>query len=149
MARETGTRTWNENLKPEPGLNFMDQQPTCGQGLAEHAALPAKLADVFGAIAGNLEIHLTALDSKDEGSRPELDAYVALSTEHRELESRLRALAVQMEGCRGLPMAMHDMAVMTSPKAAQAFEQLVAQEEALVALLRSWVEQHRAMLKAR
>jgi hypothetical protein len=127
----------------------MEQQPTCGQGLAEHAALPARLADLCGAIAENLEIHLTALDPKDKGSRPEFDAYVALALQHRELESRLHALALQMEGYRDLPMAAHDTAVMTSPKAAQALEQLVIQEEAMAAMLRDRVEQYRAMLKAR
>lgn len=37
-------------------------QATCGQGLAQHATLPAKLADAFAAVADNLEIHLAALD---------------------------------------------------------------------------------------
>jgi len=50
----------------------MEQQPTCGQGLAHNAAPPAKLAEVFAAVAEVLEIHLTALDPKDKGSRPEL-----------------------------------------------------------------------------
>ena len=127
----------------------MEQQPTCGQGLAHNAALPAKLAEVFAAVAEVLEFHLTALDPKDTGSRPEFDAYVALATEHRELESRVRALAMQMESYRDLPMARHDMTVMRSPDAAKAFEQLVAQKEALAALLREWVDEHRAMLKAR
>ena len=127
----------------------MEQQPTCGQGLAHNAALPAKLAEVFAAVAEVLEFHLTALDPKDKGSRPEFDAYVALATEHRELESRVRALAMQMESYRDLPMAKHDMSVMTSAKAAEAFEQLLAQKEALASLLRKWVDEHRAMVKAR
>ena len=67
----------------------MDQQPTCGQGLAEHAVLPEKFADLIGAVAENLEIHLSALDPSVKRSRPEFDAYVALATEHREIESRL------------------------------------------------------------
>ena len=127
----------------------MELQSTCGQGLAHHAAFPAGLADVFGAIAENLETHLTALDPTDKRSRPELDAYVSLATGHREIESRLRALAVQMEGYRDLPMATHDMAVMTSSKTAEAFERLVQQEESLAALLKDWIGQHRAMSKPR
>ena len=109
----------------------MDQQPTCGQGLADHAAFPARLADVLAAVAKNLELHLTALDPTDRRSRPEFDAYTALATEHRELESRLRALAVQMEGYRELPMATHNMAVMTGSNTRQAIEQLVEQEDGL------------------
>ena len=127
----------------------MEQQPTCGQGLAQHAALPLRFADVLGAVAENLELHLTALDPDDKGSRPELNAYVALVTQHRELESRLRALALQMEGCRDLPMAAHDMSVMTSPKMVHALERLAAQEESLATLLKESVEQYRQMLKAR
>lgn len=127
----------------------MEQQSTCGQGLADNAALPAKLAEVFAAVAENLEIDLTALDPKDKGSRPEFDAYVALATEYRELESRVRALAVQMEGCRELPMARHDMTVLKSPDAAKALERLVTQKEELAALLRDWVEQYQAILKRR
>jgi hypothetical protein len=126
----------------------MDQQPTCGQGLAEHTALPLRFADVLGAVAENLELHLTALDPNDKQSRPEFNAYVALATQHRELESRLRALALQMEGYRDLPMAVHDMSVMTSPKIVQALERLVAQEESLTTLLRESVEQYRQMLRA-
>lgn len=127
----------------------MDQQPTCGQGLAEHAALHAKLADVLGGMAENLEIHLTALNPKDNGSREEFDAYVALSTEHRELESRFRALAARMEGYRDLPMAAHDMSVMTSPKTADALERLVKHESSLAALLSEHVERYRQMLSDR
>ena len=127
----------------------MEPQPTCGQGLAHHAAFPARLADVFSAIAENLETHLTALDPTDKRSRPEFDAYVALATDHREIESRLRALAMQMERYRDLPMAEHDMAVTTSPKTAETFERLVEQEEALAQLLQDWIGQHRALAKAR
>jgi len=39
----------------------MSEQPTCGQGLAQNADLPANLVDLFGAVAEILEIHLTAL----------------------------------------------------------------------------------------
>ena len=124
----------------------MDQQPTCGQGLAEHAELPAKVADVFGAVAENLEMHLIALDATDKRSRPEFDAYVALATQHRELESRLRALAQQMESYRDVPMAEHDMSVMTSPQTAQAFERLIAHEDALAAALEKRVGRYRQML---
>ena len=124
----------------------MDQQPTCGQGLAEHAALPERCADVIAAVAENLEIHLSALDPTDKRSRPEFDAYVALATEHREIESRLRALALQMEGYKDLPMAEHDMAVMTSPNAAEAIKRLIEEEESLGRWLKESVERYHHML---
>ena len=127
----------------------MSEQPTCGQGLAQNADLPANLADLVGAVAEILEVHLTALDPTHKPSRPEFDAYVGLATGHREIESRLRALALQMEGYRDLPMAQHDMEVMTSPKTAEAFHRLVAQEEALAALLKSRHDRYRQMLGER
>lgn len=75
----------------------MEQQPTCGQGLAQHAALNGKLADVFGAAAENLELHLTSLDPKDKASRPEFDAYVALATLERLITGK-RDLATSLQG---------------------------------------------------
>jgi hypothetical protein len=39
----------------------MSEQQTCGEGIAQNAALPANLADLFGAVAEILEVHLTAL----------------------------------------------------------------------------------------
>ncbi len=38
----------------------MEDQQTCGKGLAEHAALPGKLADLTESVAGILEIHTEA-----------------------------------------------------------------------------------------
>ena len=131
------------------GLMAMTEQPTCGQGLAQNAALPANLADLFGAVADILEVHLTALEPTHKPSRPEFDAYVALAADHREIESRLHALALQMEGYRDLPMAEHDMEVMTSPQTVEAFHRLVAQEEALAALLNSRLDRYRQMLRER
>ena len=127
----------------------MADQPTCGQGIAEHAALPEKFADVIGAVAENLEIHLSALDPSNKRSRPEFDAYVALATEHREIESRLRALALQMEGYRNLPMAEHDMAVMTSSNAADAIQRMIDGEQSLGRWLNESIEQYHHMLSQR
>ncbi|MGH8310602.1 MAG: hypothetical protein ACRETX_12525, partial [Steroidobacteraceae bacterium] len=61
----------------------MDEQRTCGQGLAEHAALPAKLAELTDAVAETLERHQEALDLSDESSRREHAAYVELAQQHR------------------------------------------------------------------
>jgi hypothetical protein len=53
----------------------MENQRTCGQGLAENSALPAKLGEMIGALTGNLEAHMKALDRKDKNARKEHDAY--------------------------------------------------------------------------
>ena len=47
----------------------MDEHPTCGQGLAEHSALPAKLGELAAAMAENLEAHQDLLDVTDENAR--------------------------------------------------------------------------------
>ena len=43
----------------------MDEQPTCGKGLAENSALPSLLADVTGGMVDVLEAHMRALDTGD------------------------------------------------------------------------------------
>ena len=120
---------------------------TCGEGLAHHAALPARLSDLLSAVAGNLEAHVTALDPNDEQSKPEYAAYISLAGEHRAIESRLRALAGRMAACATLPMAKHNEAAMASAHVRQAFEGLVAEERALVELLQEWIAQHETMLR--
>jgi hypothetical protein len=61
----------------------MRDEPTCGKGLAENASLPAKIRELIDALAENLDLHLTALDLRDENSKKEDDVY-------RKLPSLLR-----------------------------------------------------------
>jgi hypothetical protein len=122
------------------------EQPTCGQGLAANATLPAKLGEVIAAMADVLETHTAALDLADENGRMEQDAYVNLVAHDRETAARLAAIAERMTGYRDLPMARHDPAVLTSAEAADVFERLVTVEEELLALLEERREQHRTML---
>ena len=128
------------------GETEMEDQRTCGQGLAEYAALPGKLADLTEAAAGIFEIHTEALDADDPGSRPEIEAYRELAEEHRRTAAGLRETARRMAGYRDLPMGKHDAGVMSSPRAVQAFEKFVALEEELSSLLRERLEADRMML---
>jgi len=50
----------------------MGNTTTCGQGLAEHAVLPARMAELIGALAENLERHQKTLDPGDDNARREL-----------------------------------------------------------------------------
>lgn len=125
----------------------MAEPSTCGEGLAAHSELHAKLADLLAAVGRNLELHLTALDSDDEASRPEHEAYTRLVWQHRRLEEQLRSTADEMASYRELPMANHDPDVMGGPAVMEAFQLLVTREEELLALLRGWVERDRAMLE--
>jgi hypothetical protein len=124
----------------------MENQQTCGMGLAEHSAVPAKLADLIASLAENLEVHKKALDLRDESSRKEHDAYLGLAKEHREIANRLRSTAGRMAGYRDLPMGRHDEKAMRDPKVLEAFENFVTLEQELLALLRKRVEQDRKML---
>lgn len=124
----------------------MEEEPTCGKGLAEHSALPAKLGELTAAVAGILETHMEALDLADENSRKEHEAYRELAKEHRETAAQLRATAARMAGYRDLPMGRHDMSVMTSPKPREAFERFVQHEQELLELLQRRLEPDRQML---
>jgi hypothetical protein len=123
-------------------------EPTCGQGLAEHSALPGKLSEVMAAMAETLEVHRTALDLGDENTRPEDAAYRDLAEDQRAAAAQLLAIARDMAGHRDLPMGRHRFEVLTSPEAVAAFERYVASERDLLGLLEQAVARHEAMLGA-
>ena len=125
----------------------MSQQPTCGQGVAANAALPAAVGEVIAALARNLDAHQRALDASDPAARQEHDAYLRLIAEQRRIASELVATAEHMRGNADLPMGKHDMQVMTAPPVLEAFQSLVRAEEQLLALLHERLEQDRAMLE--
>ena len=127
----------------------MEEQATCGKGLAEHSALPAKLAELTSAVADNLEAHMTALDLDDEHSRREYEAYALLARRHRELATQLQATAKQMEGYRDLPMGRHDPVAVSAPALRTAFENFVRHEQELLNLLQHWIERDQGMLAGR
>lgn len=124
----------------------MDEQQTCGRGLAEHAALPARLAEVTEAMASNLQVHMQALELDDEPAREEHAVYLRLAEEQRQAAARLRAVANEMAGARDLPMGRHDTQTMASPEVGDAFQRFVRAKQELLDLLQGMVEQDRRML---
>ena len=124
----------------------MDQNPTCGKGLAEHSKLTASLGELMAATARVLEVHMKALDLTDPNSKLELDAYREIATAHRRIAADIASTAEQMAGYRTLPMGRHDMAAMVSPAPRHAFAGFVKHEEDLAALLQNRLEQDHAML---
>jgi hypothetical protein len=126
----------------------MDDQPTCGKGLAAHSTLPAQLAVVTDAVADVLEGHQAGLVLSDPNSQRERDAYRELVDAHRLAAAQLAATAKRMAAYRDLPMGKHDMSALMSPENTGAFAKLVAAEDELLALLRVRVDEHRAMLNA-
>jgi hypothetical protein len=126
----------------------MDEQPTCGKGLAEHSALPATLSRLIAAMAGILELHQRAIDLTDENGRTEYKAYVQLALECRMAANQLQTTAEHMAGYRDLPMARHDEGLMAAPENLQAFATFVRFEQELLALLQRSLERDQQMLAA-
>jgi hypothetical protein len=124
-----------------------DDTPTCGKGLAEHAAVPAKLAELTGALGRVLELHMRALDLGDAASREEYAAYEELSGAYRGIAAELAAVARRMAGYRHLPMGRHDMAAMTAAANAEAFAGYVRVEGELVELFENRLKMDRAMIQ--
>jgi hypothetical protein len=124
----------------------MEDQQTCGKGLAESSALPAKVGELIGSMAEVLEIHMEALDLQDNDSRREHEAYRELVSDDRRIAAQLDETARRMAGYRDLPMGRHDMSAMSSPKAVEAFEKFVKLEEGLSAMLQKRLEAEREML---
>jgi hypothetical protein len=124
----------------------MTEQRTCGQGLAEHSALPAKLAEVTAAVADILASHTKALDLEDDNAREENRVYQKLVDQHRRTAAELRATAEEMAGYWDLPMGRHDPQAASSPEVVGAFASFVRIEQELLALLQARLEQDRTML---
>ena len=89
---------------------------------------------------------MTALDPADANAKRELAAYRDVAVAHRRSANELSTLAERMEGYRTLSAAPHDMVFMTSPAPRHAFAGFVAQEERVLALLRSRIETDKVML---
>lgn len=127
----------------------MDDQPTCGQGIAANSALPAAVGDLLAAMAAVLANHQRALDLSDPDAQPEQQAYAGLVAELGAIAARLNTLAGQMNGYRTLPMGRHDEKKMAAPEATAAFTAFVRQERMLYGLLESRVHEHETMLQQR
>jgi hypothetical protein len=124
----------------------LEEQPTCGQGVAEHSVLPARLAEVTDAMAANLGAHTKALDPDDEAARQEHAVYLRLARGHRQAAAELRAIAEDMAAQRELPMGRHDEKVLGSPEIVEAFQRFIAAKQALLILLQELLEQDQRML---
>jgi hypothetical protein len=113
----------------------VSEQQTCGKGLADNAVVPGALAGVAARLAGNLEVHMRALDRDDPAAAREHDVYERVARGLRGAAAGLQDAAAEMASAHELPMGRHDMAAMTSPDVLDAFERYVEAEDELRALL--------------
>ena len=111
------------------------EEPTCGRGLADSAAVPSALAAVAAGIAQNLEVHTRALDPGDPAATQERQVYERVMHSLRGAALDLHAAAEEMAAAVELSMGAHDMAAMTTTDVLDAFERLVAAEDDLRRLL--------------
>jgi len=122
----------------------MQEQPTCGQGLAQNAVTPAHLAQVAATMAAVLEVHMSALNAAD----PEFEAYRQITDHHRRAATELEEAARLMADARDLPMGSHDMSVMTGPAVLDTFSDLVSAKAHLTALLHAQETEDQQLLGA-
>jgi hypothetical protein len=126
----------------------VEEEPTCGRGLAESTVVPTALAAVAAGLAENLEVHTRSLDPGDTVAMQEQGLYERIAHSLRSAAADLRAAATEMASARELPMGEHDMAALTAPDVLVAFERYVAAEDDLRQLLDGRRAENEQMLTA-
>lgn len=111
------------------------QAPTCGAGLAQHAAVPRRVAIYLAELAETLELHRAMVVPGDAASKKEDDVYSELAARYRDIASNLRGAADLMAAQHALPMGAHDETKWTD-KHMKSFARFVHEQGALASLLR-------------
>jgi uncharacterized protein YndB with AHSA1/START domain len=124
---------------------LVDDAPTCGIGVAQHAAIPAKLAYMFEGLAETLELHRRMLVTSDADARREDEVYRDLAERWRQIANLVRTAAATMSAQRALPMGPHDESAWGEPHM-RAFEQFVTGQSQVLALLRVAAERDERLL---
>jgi hypothetical protein len=108
---------------------------TCGIGLAQHAAVPGRIATYLSELADTLERHRSMLVLDDPNATREDTVYSDLATRYRDIAARLRETADRMLAQRDLPMGAHDESRWTDAHM-KAFARFVHEQGALASVLR-------------
>jgi hypothetical protein len=119
--------------------------PTCGEGLAQHAAVPQRMAIYLAELAETLELHRAMLVLDDERSKKEDAVYRDLAASYRDVAANLRETADRMAAQRDLPMGAHDQSQWTD-KHMKAFARFVHEQGALASVLRTAAARDERML---
>jgi uncharacterized protein YndB with AHSA1/START domain len=113
----------------------VDAPPSCGAGVAQHAAIPARVGIMFEGLAETLELHLKMLVLDDPDARREAEVYRTLASGWRDIARRVGETAALMAAQRELPMGRHDDSGWDDTNL-QAFEKFVKAEGELLSLLK-------------
>ena len=126
----------------------MTDSVTCGQGLAMHAALPERMAELIALLAATLEAHLPTIDTGDDAGQLEQRAYTSLAAQYRDIAHRLGNAAAEMRSYHDLPMAQHHDAVLLRADTFQPFRDYVNVERDLLELLRTELQRDEQLVDA-
>ncbi len=127
---------------------MVEEEHTCGRGLAEQAPLPDAFAELMASVAEVLHVHMQALDVTDANAKIEHEAYAGLVEQHRAVAEQLRATGEALTRCRTLPVARHDPDAMASNDAVTTFSGFVQAERQLLGLLQKRLPGDEQMLVA-
>jgi len=119
--------------------------PTCGAGLAQHGAVPRRVAIYLVELAGTLELHRAMLVLDDANSKKEDGVYRDLAASCRDISARLREAADRMSAQSDLPMGAHDESKWTEAHR-KAFARFVHEQGALASVLRAAAGRDEQML---
>lgn len=118
---------------------------TCGDGLAQHAGVPRRVAIYLGELAETLELHREMLVLDDPASKKEDEVYRDLVRRFRDIGGKLLEAAERMAAQRDLPMGAHDVSKWMDSHM-KAFGRFVHEQGALASVLRAAAARDEQML---
>jgi len=119
--------------------------PSCGEGIAQHASIPAQIGVMFEGLAETFELHRKMLKRDDPNAHVEDEVYRKLATSWREIATLVQKAAAYMAAQRELPQVAHDESAWGDDNL-RAFEEFVRAQSRLLALLRVAAERDAQML---
>ena len=124
---------------------LVDEAPTRGIGLAQHATIPVKIGVIFEGLAETLELHRSMLVLDDANSRTEDGVYRELAARWKDIAQLVEQTAARMAAQRELPMGAHDQTAWGETHL-KAFEKVVKAQTQVLGLLRVAAERDEKML---
>jgi uncharacterized protein YndB with AHSA1/START domain len=124
---------------------LVDEAPTCGIGLAQHATIAAKVGVMFEGLAETLERHRQMLVLDDPNSRNEDEVYRELAARWNDITQLVQKTAAHMAAQHDLPMGAHNQTAWGEAHL-KAFEKFVTAQTQVLALLRVAAERDAKML---